>query len=117
AMLIENTPQTATTGKWEEAALQSAGYKFIFTDNTLQPTDPTFNGDVQKMKSAGVQGVIFQATGTIIGQLANAMYAAGMKVVLGNYAPSAYDPAYIQNAGPGTAGTLLSQSLSLYEGE
>ena len=117
AMLVENTPQTATTGKEEQAALQAAGYKFVFTDNTLQPTDPTFNGDVQKMKAAGVQGVIFQATGTIIGQLANAMYAAGMQIVLGNYCPSAYDPAYIKNAGPGTTGTLLSQSLSLYDGE
>jgi ABC-type branched-subunit amino acid transport system substrate-binding protein len=117
ALLVENTPQTATTGKWEEAALQAAGFKFVFTDTTLQPTDPTFNGDVQKMKSAGVQGVIFQATGTIIGQLANAMYAAGMKVVLGNYCPSAYDPAYLKNAGPGAAGTVLSQSLALYDGE
>ena len=117
AMLVENTPQTATTGKYEQAALQAAGYKFVFTDNTLQPTDPTFNGDVQKMKAAGVKGVIFQATGTIIGQLANAMYAAGMQIVLGNYCPSAYDPAYIKNAGPGTNGTLLSQSLALYDGE
>lgn len=117
AMLVENTPQTATTGKWEQQALEAAGYKFVFTDTQLQPTDPTFNGDVQKMKQAGVQGVIFQATGTIIGQLANSMYAAGMKVVLGNYCPSAYDPAYIKNAGPGTAGTILSQSLALYDGE
>ena len=117
AMLVENTPQTAATGAQEQAALEAAGYKFVFVDTTLQPTDPTFNGDVQKMKAAGVQGVIFQATGTIIGQLANAMYAAGMKVVLGNYCPSAYDPAYIQNAGPGTAGTLISQSLALYDGE
>jgi ABC-type branched-subunit amino acid transport system substrate-binding protein len=117
ALLVENTPQTATTGEWEEAALKAAGYKFVFVDTTLQPTDPTFNGDVEKMKSAGVQGVIFQATGTIIGQLANAMYAAGLKIVLGNYCPSAYDPAYIQNAGPGTTGTILSQSLALYDGE
>ena len=114
AMLVENTPQTATTGKWEQAALQAAGFKFVFSDNTLQPTDPTFNGDVQKMKQAGVQGVVFQATGTIIGQLANAMYAAGMQVVLGNYCHSSYDPAFLKNAGPGTAGTILSQSLSLY---
>lgn len=117
ALLVENTPQTATTGKWEEAALQAAGFKFIFTDTNLQPTDPTFNGDVQKMKSAGVQGVIFQATGTIIGQLANAMYADGMSIILGNYCPSAYDPAYLKNAGPGTDGTILSQSLALYDGE
>ncbi|HMC39794.1 MAG TPA: ABC transporter substrate-binding protein [Acidimicrobiales bacterium] len=117
AILAENTPATANTGKWEEAALEAAGYKFIFKDFTLQPTDPTFNGDVQKMKSAGVQGVIFQGTGTIIGQLANAMYADGMKVVFGNYCPSAYDPSYLSNAGPGTAGTILSQSLALYDGE
>jgi ABC-type branched-subunit amino acid transport system substrate-binding protein len=117
AMLVENTPQTATTGAWEQAALQSAGFKFIFVDKTLQPTDPTFNGDVQKMKAAGVQGVIFQATGTIIGQLANAMYQAGMTIVLGNYCPAAYDPAYIQNAGPGTNGTVLSQAIALYDGQ
>jgi ABC-type branched-subunit amino acid transport system substrate-binding protein len=117
AILVENTPQTLNTGKWEESALKAAGYKFVFSDFTLQPTDPTFNGDVQKMKQAGVQGVIFQATGTIIGQLANAMYAAGMKVVFGNYCPSAYDPAYLKNAGPGTAGTIISQSLALYDGE
>ena len=117
AMLIEDTSQTLQTGNWEQSALQSVGYHFVFTDKTLQPTDPTFNGDVQKMKSAGVQGVIFQATGTIIGQLANAMYAAGMKIVLGNYAASAYDPSYIQNAGPGTAGTVLSQALAMYQGQ
>lgn len=117
ALLVENTPQTAATGQYEEAALKSLGYKFVFTDTTLQPTDPTFNGDVQKMKAAGVQGVIFQATGTIIGQLANAMYQAGMKIVLGNYSPPAYDPAFIKNAGPGANGTVISQPLALYDGE
>lgn len=117
ALLVENTPQTATTGAWMSSALKSAGYKFIFTDTNLQPTDPTFNGDVQKMKAAGVTGVVFQATGTIIGQLANAMYQAGMKIVLGDYCPAAYDPAYIQNAGPGVAGTVLEQSLALYDGQ
>ena len=117
AVLVENTAQTLQNGKWEEATLQAAGYKFIFSDFSLQPTDPTFNGDVQKMKAAGVQGVIFQGTGTIIGQLANAMYSAGMTVIFGNYCPSAYDPAYLQNAGPGSNGTILSQSLALYDGE
>jgi ABC-type branched-subunit amino acid transport system substrate-binding protein len=117
AMLVENTPQTAQTGAWEQQALQSAGFKFIFSDTNLQPTDPTFNGDVQKMKQAGVEGVIFQATGTIIGQLANALYQAGMKVILGNYCPTAYDPAYLKNAGPGTQGTAISQAVSLYDGE
>ncbi len=117
ALLIENTPQNLTLGQEQAAALKSIGYKFVFTDANLQPTDPTFNGDVQKMKAAGVQGVVFQATATIIGQLANAMYAAGINVVLGNWCASAYDPAYIANAGPGTAGTVLSQSLALYDGE
>ena len=117
ALLVENTPQTATTGAWMASALKASGFKFIFTDTNLQPTDPTFNGDVQKMKAAGVTGVVFQATGTIIGQLANAMYQAGMKIVLGDYCPAAYDPAYIQNAGPGVAGTVLEQSLALYDGQ
>ncbi len=117
ALLVENTPQTAAEGQYLENALKSVGYHFVFTDTTLQPTDPTFNGDVQKMKAAGVTGVVFEATGTIIGQLANAMYQAGMKIVLGNYCASAYDPAYIKNAGPGTAGTILEQTLALYDGE
>lgn len=117
AMLIENTPATLTTGEEEEAALQSVGYKFVFVDKNLQPTDPTFDNDVSKMKAAGVQGVIFQATATVIGQLANAMYADGFTVPLGNWCPSAYDPAFIQNAGPGVSGTLLSQSFALYDGE
>jgi ABC-type branched-subunit amino acid transport system substrate-binding protein len=117
ALLVENTPQTATTGAEMGDALKSIGYHFVFTDTDLQPTDPTFDGDVEKMKADGVEGVVFQATGTIIGQLANAMYQAGMKIVLGNYAPSAYDPDYIQNAGPGTDGTVLSQALALYQGQ
>ena len=117
ALLVENTPQTATTGAWMASALKAAGYHFVFTDTNLQPTDPTFNGDVQKMKASGVTGVVFQATGTIIGQLANAMYQAGMTVVLGDYCPAAYDPAYISNAGPGVAGTVLEQSLALYDGQ
>ena len=118
AMLIEDTSQTLQTGEWEQSALQSVGYHFVFTDKTLQPTDPTFNGDVQKMKSDGVQGVIFQATGTIIGQLAAAMNQAGMTITLGNYAASAYDPSYLQNAGSGgTNGTILSQALAMYQGQ
>jgi ABC-type branched-subunit amino acid transport system substrate-binding protein len=117
AMLIEDTSATLTTGQEEEKALESVGYKFIFTDDQLQPTDPTFDNDVAKMKAAGVQGVIFQATATVIGQLANAMYADGFTVPLGNWCPSAYDPAFIQNAGPGVAGTILSQSFALYDGE
>ena len=117
ALLVENTPQTASEGQYLEQGLKSIGYHFVFTDTSLQPTDPTFNGDVQKMKAAGVTGVVFEATGTIIGQLANAMYQAGMKIVLGNYCAAAYDPAYINNAGPGTAGTILEQTLALYDGE
>jgi hypothetical protein len=85
ALLVENTPQTATTGQWMASALKSVGYKFVFTDTNLQPTDPTFDGDVPKMKAAGVTGVVFQATGAIIGQLANSMYQDGMNVVLGNW--------------------------------
>jgi ABC-type branched-subunit amino acid transport system substrate-binding protein len=116
-MLVENTPQTIVTGKWEKDALTSIGYHFVFTDTNLQPTDPTFNGDVQKMKAAGVTGVIFQATGAIIGQLANSMYQAGMHINFGNYVSTAYDPAYLQNAGPGAQGTVLEQQLAMYEGE
>ena len=117
ALLVENTPQTATTGQWMSSALKSIGYHFVFSDTNLQPTDPTFDGDVPKMKAAGVTGVVFQATGAIIGQLANSMYQDGMNVVLGNYCAAAYDPAYIQNAGSGVQGTLLSQSLALYDGQ
>ncbi|HEY3811152.1 MAG TPA: ABC transporter substrate-binding protein, partial [Acidimicrobiales bacterium] len=117
AMLVENTPQTIVTGKWEQDALSSIGYHFVFTDTGLSPTDPNFNGDVQKMKNAGVTGVIFQATGQILGQLANAMNQAGMTLTFGNYVSTAYDPAFIQTAGPGTAGTVLEQQLAMYEGQ
>ena len=117
AMLVEDTPQTLTTGQWMYSALKSIGYHFVFTDFTLQPTDPTFNGDVEKMKSDGVTGVEFQATSTIIGQLANAMYQAGMTISFGNYSPPAYNPAYIQNAGPGDDGTVIEQSMALYDGQ
>jgi ABC-type branched-subunit amino acid transport system substrate-binding protein len=117
ALLVENTPQTITQGQILGNALKSVGYNFTFTDENLQPTDPTFNGDVQKMKAAGVTGVVFEATGTIIGQLANAMYQAGINVVLGDYCAAAYDPAYIKNAGPGVQGTILEQTLAMYDGE
>ena len=69
------------------------------------------------MKADGVEGVMFQASGTIIGQLANAMYAAGMNIVIGNYSAGAYDPGYIQSAGPGAQGTILDQSLALFDGQ
>ncbi|MGI8491386.1 MAG: ABC transporter substrate-binding protein, partial [Acidimicrobiales bacterium] len=117
AILIENTPQTETNGKWEEDALKSVGYNFIFTDPNIQPTDPTFNNDVQKMKNQGVTGVVFQATAAIVGQLANAMYQAGMQINFGNYVTTAYDPAFLAAAGPGAQGTVLEQQLALYQGE
>jgi ABC-type branched-subunit amino acid transport system substrate-binding protein len=117
ALLVENTPQTAIQGRYLQDALASLGYKFAFVDTSLQPTDPTFNGDVQKMKAAGVQGLVFEATASICGQLAASLYQAGVKLTLGDYVIAAYDPAFIQTAGPGAAGTVLEGALSMFQGE
>jgi hypothetical protein len=40
-----------------------------------------------------------------------------MKIVLGDYCGSAYDPAYIKNAGPGVAGSAIELTTSMFEGE
>ncbi|HWE56700.1 MAG TPA: ABC transporter substrate-binding protein, partial [Acidimicrobiales bacterium] len=118
ALLVENTPSAQAAGQWMEAALKSIGYKFVFTDFTLQPTDPTFNGDVAKMQRSGAAGLVFEpSTAAQAGQLANDIYSAGLNLALADYSPNAYSPAFIQNAGPGTTNAVLVQSLALYEGE
>jgi ABC-type branched-subunit amino acid transport system substrate-binding protein len=117
AMLVEDEPGIAAQGMAEETALKSIGYDFVFTDYTLQPTDPTFNGDVRKMEVDGVQGLVFVGPGGISGELAQDMHNASLSVPFADWSPYAYAPEFIANGGAGANGAILTQSEALFEGE
>ena len=116
AILADNDPSYFTSAKAAQAALESDGYKFVFADFTIQPTDNTLNGDPQKIHSFGVQGVVFFGTEAQAGALAYSFYKSGPAPIFTGYTANAYSSSFIQQAGPGGAGTLIPQPLVMYEG-
>jgi hypothetical protein len=69
------------------------------------------------MKSAGVTGLIFEATAAVYGAMASQMYAAGYTIPFANWGAPAYDPQFITTGGPGANGAILEQTLAMYEGQ
>jgi ABC-type branched-subunit amino acid transport system substrate-binding protein len=69
------------------------------------------------MQQKGVKAVFFVGDPQAMGQMASEMYSAGLKIPLGDWGANAYDPLFLQQAGPGAEGAILTQSLAMYAGE
>jgi ABC-type branched-subunit amino acid transport system substrate-binding protein len=117
AAFMENNSTAQAEGQAEVQALESIGYKFVYTETSIQPTQTSFTGEVQTMKSKGVQGIVFEATAQIYADMAKDMYQAGFSIPFANWGAPAYDPAFTSGAGPGANGAVLEQSEAMYEGE
>jgi ABC-type branched-subunit amino acid transport system substrate-binding protein len=117
AILEEDQGTAQAQGTEQEKVMQSLGYKFIYSANSISPTTTDFGSYIAAMKAAGVQGLIFEATAAIYGAMASQMYAAGYTIPFANWGAPAYDPQFITTGGPGANGAILEQPLAMYEGQ
>lgn len=97
--------------------LESIGYKFVYQDMNIELTQTDFSSDAQAMKAAGAQGLLFIATSSYYADVAKAMQAAGLKLVLPVYNANAYDPSFIPDAGSAADGTVTYVQTAMYAGE
>ena len=117
AMFIQNAGSVTATGLAEEKAAESVGYKFVFSETAIEPTQTDFTNEVNTMQKDGVQGLFFVGDAQAMGEMASQMYSAGFKIPLANWGANAYDPLFLQQAGPGAEGAILNQALAMYAGE
>ena len=117
AILGVNQPAAAKAYRDEKAALLSAGYRFVYDDPSVEPTQTDFTADAQAMKAAGAQGVVFAAAalGT---HLAKAIQDAGISPFpLGNYSSGAYDQQFLASTGSAAEGMTLEIAEAMFQGE
>ena len=99
------------------AGLESIGYKFVYQNLNIEPTQTDFRADAQAMKSAGAQGLMFLAIGTYYADVAKAMQAVGLHMPFASYSSNAYDPTFLSEAGSAANGSVLYSQSALYQGE
>jgi ABC-type branched-subunit amino acid transport system substrate-binding protein len=117
AVFIENNSTALAAGLAERDALEALGYRFVVEEDNIQPTQTDFSSEVAEMQAQHVQGLIFQATAEIYADMARDMEDAGFNVPFADWGAPAYDPAFIQGAGPAANGAVLEQNEVMYEGE
>jgi ABC-type branched-subunit amino acid transport system substrate-binding protein len=117
ALFIQNAGSVTATGLAEKAAAESVGYKFVFSETAVEPTQTDFSNEVNTMQRDGVKGLFFVGDAQAMGEMASQMYSAGLKIPLADWGANAYDPLFLQQAGPGSEGAILTQALALYSGE
>jgi ABC-type branched-subunit amino acid transport system substrate-binding protein len=117
AVLIENQATAAAEALDEDQALESIGYKFVYTDSNIEPTQTDYSADAQAMKAHGALGVVYQATAPFYAGLARAMQDAGLTMPFANYAANAYDAAFVADAGSAANGAIIYSEEAMYQGE
>jgi ABC-type branched-subunit amino acid transport system substrate-binding protein len=101
----------------QEQAMESVGYKFVYSEDDVQPTQTDFTAEVEAMQADGVKGLIFQAPAATVGDMAKDMYDAGFSVPFANWGVPAYDPQFLATAGPGANGAVLDIPTAMFGGQ
>jgi ABC-type branched-subunit amino acid transport system substrate-binding protein len=101
----------------QEQAMEAVGYKFVYSETSIQATQTDYSAEVNTMKSRGVKGIVFQAPATIAGDMAKDMANAGFSVPFANWGSPAYDPQFVSSGGPATNGAVLNIPTAMFQGE
>ena len=117
ALLAEDQSTAQAQGTAQEKAMESVGYKFVYQSTSISPTTSDFGSYIAAMKSAGVTGLIFEATAAVYGAMASQMYTSGYTIPFADWGAPAYDPQFVTTGGPGANGAILEQALAMYEGQ
>lgn len=111
----QSTQETLTHN--EAQALESIGYKFVYSDYNIELTQTDFSSDAQAMKSAGAQGIFFLDIGSYYADVARAIQDAGLHLTLPAYSENAYDPAFLADGGSAANGTITYSNLAMFQGQ
>lgn len=118
AVLTENASAATQEESWELAGLQSIGYKFVYNESGVEPTQTNFDAEARAMKAAGAQGVVWQATPPFYADLAKSIQNVGVQPFpLGDYGGNAYDAQFVADAGTAANGAIFEEELAMYQGE
>jgi len=117
AVLSLNQPTDLYETQCQQEALESIGYKFLYSDENIALTQTDFSSDAQAMKSAGAAGLLFVATASYYAEVATAMQNAGLTLQLPTWDDNAYDPAFIPQAGSGANGATIVSPVEMYQGQ
>ncbi len=117
AVLSINQPTDLYETQCQEEALESIGYKFVYSDENIALTQTDFSSDAQAMKAAGADGLLFVATASYYAEVATAMQNAGLTMQIPTYDDNAYDPAFIPQAGSAADGATIVSPVAMYQGE
>ncbi|HVU71940.1 MAG TPA: ABC transporter substrate-binding protein [Mycobacteriales bacterium] len=118
AILGANQPTGHATYLNQKAAMQKAGFQFVYDDPNVEPTQTDFSSDAQAMKSAGALGIEWPATAGVMANTAKAIQNAGIDPFpLPLWGTTAYDAAFVQQAGSAANGSVIYLPEALYQGE
>ena len=118
AILGANQPTGHATYVDQKHAMQLAGFTFVYDDPNIEPTQTDYSSDAQAMKAAGAQGISWAATAGVMADTARAIQNAGISPFpLAMWGTTAYDQAFLQQAGSAAEGSIIYLPEALYQGE
>jgi ABC-type branched-subunit amino acid transport system substrate-binding protein len=101
----------------QQQAMEAVGYKFVYSETSIQATQTDFSAEVNTMKNDGVKGLVFQAPATISADLAKDMANAGLSIPFANWGSPAYDRQFVASGGPATNGAVLDIPTAMFQGQ
>jgi ABC-type branched-subunit amino acid transport system substrate-binding protein len=117
AVLGLNQPTAALETQGSVQGMESLGYKFVYSDLNIEPTQSDFSADAQAMKAAGAQGLVMLAVGSFYADVARAIQEVGLQMPLESFSSNTYDPTFLADAGSAANGSILWSESALYQGE
>jgi ABC-type branched-subunit amino acid transport system substrate-binding protein len=117
AVLSINQPTDLYETECQQAALETLGYKFVYSDENIALTQSDFSSDAEAMKAAGAEGVVFVATASYYAEVATAAQNAGLNMQLPFYDVNEYDPLYVSQAGSAANGSITASPFEMYQGQ
>ena len=118
AALVSNVQTALAQFAGQKAAMQHAGYKFVYV-REVSPFESNFTTDVVNMRNAGVKFVLMTAGDwNVFAALSAAMAKQNFHPQVVMSTGPIYDPHYIPGAGTSAVnGQWLIQDLALYLGQ
>ncbi|MHB8669144.1 MAG: ABC transporter substrate-binding protein [Acidimicrobiales bacterium] len=114
--IYADVPSSVAAYRGLKTAMLSVGYQFVY-ERKYEATESDFTADIVRMRQAGVKEIVMQADVATIARVAKASAQQGFSVPLANYGATAYDRAFLTQAGPAAEGAEWNQNIALYQGE
>lgn len=114
ALIWVNDPASRDIAQIFKKVWEAAGFEFVYTYEA-QVTEPSYTGQVLRMRDAGVRYVLTTLDTSNASRLAKAIQQQGFKVEVPHYGPQVYSQTYLDSAGPAAEGTITNLPHALFE--